>query len=203
MSDELEPIRQGIDEHDRELVRLLNERLKLAGKIGELKRSSGGSIYASEREDKVLRKVSGLNDGPIKDEALQAIYREIMSAAIALEKPTSIAYLGPEATNTPMNPTIPGDVEMGLALEAGEGESPMEDEAHIEGGEESSESPKADDVEEAPEEPSTDPAEVEVAAEPIAAVEETDVTVETENEPAEDTDLDVAPKSDETDPEKS
>ena len=100
MSDELEPIRQGIDEHDRELVRLLNERLKLAGKIGELKRSSGGSIYASEREDKVLRKVSGLNDGPIKDEALQAIYREIMSAAIALEKPTSIAYLGPEATNT-------------------------------------------------------------------------------------------------------
>ena len=58
-------------------------------------------------------------------------------------------------------------------------------------------------MEEAPEEPSTDPAEVEVAAEPIAAVEETDVTVETENEPAEDTDLDVAPKSDETDPEKS
>ena len=102
-----------------------------------------------------------------------------------------------------MNPTIPGDVEMGLALEAGEGESPMEDEAHIEGGEESSESPKADDVDEATEEPSTDPAEVEVAAEPIAAVEGTDVTVETENEPAEDTDLDVALKSDETDPEKS
>jgi chorismate mutase / prephenate dehydratase len=100
MSDELEPIRQEIDKHDRELVRLLNSRLKLAAEIGKLKRSSGGSIYASEREDKVLRKVCGLNEGPIRDEALQAIYREVMSAAIALEKPTAIAYLGPEATNT-------------------------------------------------------------------------------------------------------
>ncbi len=100
MSDELEPIREQIDQHDHELVRLLNSRLNLAAEIGKLKRSSGGSIYASEREDKVLRKVCGLNDGPIKDEALQAIYREIMSAAIALEKPTAIAYLGPEATNT-------------------------------------------------------------------------------------------------------
>lgn len=100
MSDALEPIRQEIDKHDKELVRLLNARLTLAAEIGKLKRSSGGSIYASEREDKVLRKVCGFNEGPIKDEALKAIYREIMSAAIALEKPTAIAYLGPEATNT-------------------------------------------------------------------------------------------------------
>lgn len=100
MSDELEPIRQEIDKHDRELVRLLNARLRLAAQIGQLKRSSGGSIYASEREDKVLRKVCGLNEGPINQEALKAIYREVMSAAIALEKPTAIAYLGPEATNT-------------------------------------------------------------------------------------------------------
>ncbi len=100
MSDALEPIRQEIDKHDHELVRLLNARLTLAAEIGKLKRSSGGSIYASEREDKVLRKVCDLNEGPIKNEALQAIYREIMSAAIALEKPTAIAYLGPEATNT-------------------------------------------------------------------------------------------------------
>ena len=100
MSDALAPIRQKIDEIDRQFVRLLNERLGLAGEIGKVKRSSGGSIYASEREDAVLRKVCGWNQGPIKDEALQAIYREIMSAAIALEKATKIAYLGPEATNT-------------------------------------------------------------------------------------------------------
>ncbi len=100
MSDALTPIRQKIDEIDREFVRMLNERLSLAAEIGKVKRSSGGSIYASEREDAVLRKVCAWNNGPIKDEALQAIYREIMSAAIALEKATKIAYLGPEATNT-------------------------------------------------------------------------------------------------------
>jgi len=100
MSDELAPIREKIDQLDHRLVELLNERLGLAAEIGKVKRSSGGQIYASEREDAVLRKVAALNGGPIKDEALKAIYREIMSSAIALEAPTSIAYLGPEATNT-------------------------------------------------------------------------------------------------------
>jgi len=54
----------------------------------------------AEREDRVLRKVCGQNQGPMKDAALRAIYREVMSAAIALEKPLAVAYLGPEATNT-------------------------------------------------------------------------------------------------------
>ena len=97
---DLEPIRKKIDELDHQLVALLNERLKLAGEIGKLKRSTGGQIYVAEREDAVLRKVAALNQGPIKSEALRAIYREIMSAAIALEKPLVIAYLGPEASNT-------------------------------------------------------------------------------------------------------
>lgn len=98
--DNLGPIRDQIDLHDRQIVELLNRRLALAAEIGKLKRSSGGQIYVPEREDAVLRKVAALNHGPIKNEALQAIYREIMSAAIALEKPLLIAYLGPEATNT-------------------------------------------------------------------------------------------------------
>lgn len=96
----LGPIRDQIDLHDRQIVELLNRRLALAAEIGKLKRSAGGQIYVPEREDAVLRKVAALNQGPIKNEALQAIYREIMSAAIALEKPLLIAYLGPEATNT-------------------------------------------------------------------------------------------------------
>lgn len=96
----LEDIRQKIDELDRRLVDILNERLTLAAEIGKLKRSQGGQIYVAEREDAVLRKVAGQNQGPIKNEALTAIYREIMSAAIALEKPLLIAYLGPEASNT-------------------------------------------------------------------------------------------------------
>ena len=96
----LGPIREKIDHLDHQIVALLNERLALAAEIGKLKRSAGGQIYVPEREDAVLRKVAELNKGPIKNEALRAIYREIMSAAIALEKPLLIAYLGPEASNT-------------------------------------------------------------------------------------------------------
>src|SRR3954471_17294538 len=97
---DLGPIRDNIDRLDRQLVELLNERLSLAAEIGKLKRSQGGQIYVAEREDAVMRKVTAQNTGPIKHEALRAIYREIMSAAIALEKPLLIGYLGPEATNT-------------------------------------------------------------------------------------------------------
>ncbi len=100
MTMDLGPIRAKIDVIDRQLVELLNQRLSLAAEIGKVKRSTGGQIYAAEREDAVLRKVSGQNTGPIKNEALHAIYREIMSAAIALEKALLIAYLGPEASNT-------------------------------------------------------------------------------------------------------
>lgn len=97
---DIDAIRKEIDRLDNELVRLINERLGYAAEIGKLKRSKGGEIYVPEREDAVMRKICGLNKGPIKDEALRAIYREIMSAALALEKPLLIAYLGPEATNT-------------------------------------------------------------------------------------------------------
>ena len=97
---DLGPIREKIDAIDKQLVELLNQRLTLAAEIGKVKRSAGGQIYVAEREDAVLRKVCGQNNGPIKNEALRAIYREIMSAAIALEKALLIAYLGPEASNT-------------------------------------------------------------------------------------------------------
>ena len=96
---DLTPIREKIDALDRQLLDLINQRLTLAAEIGRIKRSTGGEIYVPEREDAVLRRVVGLNKGPIKEEALRAIYREIMSAAIALEKPLLIAYLGPEASN--------------------------------------------------------------------------------------------------------
>ena len=93
--DNLGPIRTEIDQLDRQIVEILNQRLGLAAEIGKLKRSAGGQIYVPEREDAVLRKVAALNQGPMREAALTAIYREIMSAAIALEKPLLIAYLGP------------------------------------------------------------------------------------------------------------
>ena len=96
----LGPIREKIDVLDQRIVDLVNERLALASEIGRIKRSTGGEIYVPEREEVVVGKVCASNRGPIKNEALRAIYREIMSAAIALEKPLLVAYLGPEATNT-------------------------------------------------------------------------------------------------------
>jgi chorismate mutase/prephenate dehydratase len=97
---DLEAIRREFDKLDAEIVRLLNRRMSLAAKIGELKRDAGSEVYIAEREDEVLRKISALNEGPLSPEALRAIYREIMSAVIALEKPFAVAYLGPEASNT-------------------------------------------------------------------------------------------------------
>ncbi len=97
---DLTPFREKIDLIDRQLVDLINQRLAFASEIGKAKRSVGGKIYVAEREAEVLRKVTSLNSGPIKNEALKAIYCEIMSAAIALEKPMMVAYLGPESTNS-------------------------------------------------------------------------------------------------------
>jgi chorismate mutase/prephenate dehydratase len=88
---EIDTVRQKIDRLDARLVELLNQRLAFAAEIGRLKRSKDGRIYVAEREDRVLRKVCAQNQGPMKDAALRAIYREVMSAAIALEKPLFIA----------------------------------------------------------------------------------------------------------------
>ncbi len=96
----IDECRQQIDVLDKQIVDALNRRLSLAAEIGRIKREKGGPIYVAEREEQVFRKVVEQNNGPIQEPALRAIYREIMSAAIALEQPLKIAYLGPEATNS-------------------------------------------------------------------------------------------------------
>lgn len=92
--------RQAIDKLDAQIVRLLNERTKHVLGIGEMKRKAGEEIYAPHRERQVFQRITKLNVGPITDESLKAIYREVMSSALALEKSMTIAYLGPEATFT-------------------------------------------------------------------------------------------------------
>ncbi len=96
----LDDLRERIDGVDGELVRLLNERARLAADIGRLKQRAGDEIFSPVREQAVLDKVARANAGPLPNEALAAIYREIMSAARALEQPLRIAYLGPAATFT-------------------------------------------------------------------------------------------------------
>ena len=92
--------RKAIDQLDAHIVRLLNERTRHVLGIGEIKLKAGEEIYAPHRELAVLQRIFKLNSGPMADESLRAIYREIMSSALSLEKSMAIAYLGPEATFT-------------------------------------------------------------------------------------------------------
>ena len=92
--------RKAIDHLDEKIVALLNERTEHVLKIGAIKLKAGEEIYAPHRELAVLDRICKLNRGPITNESLRAIYREVMSSALALEKTMTIAYLGPEATFT-------------------------------------------------------------------------------------------------------
>src|SRR5437773_8668752 len=92
--------RQAIDKLDAHVVKLLNERTKHVLAIGEIKLKAGEEIYAPHREGAVLHRICRMNHGPMSNESLRAIYREVMSSALALEKSMTVAYLGPEATFT-------------------------------------------------------------------------------------------------------
>jgi chorismate mutase/prephenate dehydratase len=96
----LDKQRKEIDRLDSQIVRLLNERTTQALEIGRVKKEFGGEIYVPSREKMVFDRVDALNDGPLSDKNLNAIYREIMSAAISLEHEVKVAYLGPQATFT-------------------------------------------------------------------------------------------------------
>ena len=92
--------RKAIDKLDAQIVRLLNERTGHVLAIGQIKMAAGEEIYAPHRERAVLNRLSKLNQGPMTNESLHAVYREVMSSALSLEKSMKIAYLGPEATFT-------------------------------------------------------------------------------------------------------
>src|ERR1041385_2822593 len=92
--------RKAIDKLDGKIVKLLNERTQHVLEIGAIKLKAGEEIYAPHRELSVLERICRTNPGPITRESLRAIYREIMSSALSLQKTMRIAYLGPEATFT-------------------------------------------------------------------------------------------------------
>ena len=98
----LEEIRIRIDEIDEQLVSLINERASLATEVAQVKRASGKkvSFYRPEREAQVLRRITELNKGPLLEEDITRLFREIMSSCLALEQQLSVAYLGPEGTFT-------------------------------------------------------------------------------------------------------
>jgi chorismate mutase / prephenate dehydratase len=96
----IEDHRQRIDELDRQIVALLNERARSARAIGELKRGQDLHSFAPAREQQVLRAVADASTGPLEADSLEAIYREIITACRSLEHPITIAYWGPPASNT-------------------------------------------------------------------------------------------------------
>ncbi len=96
----LDEQRKKIDALDAELVRLLNARASAALEIGRRKAKAGSTAYVPAREHAVVQRVCRLNEGPLPEASIRAIYREIISASTALEGPIRIAYLGPPATFT-------------------------------------------------------------------------------------------------------
>lgn len=105
--DDLERVRGRIDVIDQELLRLISERARCAQEVGQIKSNAdpkgangGPQFYRPEREAAILRRIKEGNPGPLGDEALLRVFREVMSACLALERPLRVAYLGPEGTFT-------------------------------------------------------------------------------------------------------
>ena len=102
-SQALGELRVQIDALDRQLLQLLNDRAKVAEKVGEIKRAEGSPFFRPDRVAQVIDKITGANPGPLKDEHVASIWREIMSACRALEAPQRVAYLGPAGTTSRSN----------------------------------------------------------------------------------------------------
>ena len=95
---ELLALRDQIDALDSQLLTLLNQRAHVAEQVGEIKRRDGTPFFRPDRVAQVIAKIKGANPGPLKGEHVAAIWREIMSACLALESPQRVAVLGPFGT---------------------------------------------------------------------------------------------------------
>ncbi len=99
---DISDVRQRIDEIDRQIQALINERAEFAQQIGISKGEMAEAVdyYRPEREAEVLRAVIERNEGPLSDEEMLRLFREIMSACLAQQEPLKIGFLGPEGTFT-------------------------------------------------------------------------------------------------------
>ena len=94
----LADLRVQIDSLDQRLLDLLNQRARVAEQVGEVKKREGTPFFRPDRVAQVIHKIQHANTGPLKDLHVAAIWREIMSACLALESPQRVAVLGPEGT---------------------------------------------------------------------------------------------------------
>jgi len=101
--EDLQSVRKQIDDTDKQIQSLLNKRTAMAEEVARIKIANGEQVsdfYRPEREAMVLRQVIERNEGPLKDKEIARLFREIMSACLAAEKPLQVAYLGPEGSFT-------------------------------------------------------------------------------------------------------
>lgn len=96
----LDSLRRDIDRIDRELLRLLAERQRIAAEIGSTKRDAGRAVYAPDREELLLRKLEESSTPDLPAPAIRAIFREIISASVGRQLDLPVVFLGPEGTFT-------------------------------------------------------------------------------------------------------
>ncbi|MCK4615956.1 MAG: chorismate mutase, partial [Pirellulales bacterium] len=94
----LTTLRKRIDTIDHELVALMNQRAEVAREIGHLKSASGELTYDPSREELVLDRVADANEGPLADDSIKSIFRELISGSRAIEQHLRVAHLGPAWT---------------------------------------------------------------------------------------------------------
>lgn len=99
-NESVDALRKKIDQIDEKIVILLNDRASLAKRIGSTKSLNGQEIYAPGREKELLSRVSQLSRGPLSEQAIRYIFREVISACRSLEGPLKVAYFGAEGTFT-------------------------------------------------------------------------------------------------------
>lgn len=95
---ELGLLREHIDAIDAELLALLNKRASVSLDVGKLKARTGAPVFRPQREEAVLRRLASANPGPLRENHLRAVYREIFAASRDLQHTLHVAYLGPEGT---------------------------------------------------------------------------------------------------------
>lgn len=96
----LRQLRQDIDGIDEAILRLINDRLTIAKEIGSIKKEKNAFVYDKLRETEIMERLANRNPGPLKPQALHQIFTNIISASREIQTPTTISYLGPEATFT-------------------------------------------------------------------------------------------------------
>ena len=94
----LAPLRDSIDSIDNRIMELLNERAHLVKEVGRLKQAESREFHVPNREREIYERLTAVNPGPFPNEALRSVFREIISASLALEAPMRVAFLGPKAT---------------------------------------------------------------------------------------------------------